>query len=151
MKRLAAALLAAALALPALAQDDPEARRAAAQRYMQSEAQQRMIEQTLSPDALVAQIGAMTPGLDDAAIRQIAAVASEELAPLLPKLEAAMVDAAVETFTVAEIEALDAFYRTPEGIAIAAKMQPFMQRALGALGPDLQQAQMRIMQRVLGQ
>ena len=49
-----------------------------------------------------------------------------EMAALRPAMEAAMVEAAVETFTLPEILALEAFYETPEGAAVMAKMQPFM-------------------------
>jgi len=48
-----------------------------------------------------------------------------------------------------EIEALDAFYRSPVGSSVMQKMPQFMQASMGQLGPDMMQMQQRIQQRVM--
>jgi len=60
-----------------------------------------------------------------------------------------MVAAAVDTFSLEEILALEAFYNTPEGASVMSKMQPFMANTFEMIGPQMQEAQMRIGQRVM--
>lgn len=69
------------------------------------------------------------------------------MAALRPKLEAAMIRSAAETFSLDEIRALSAFYATPEGRAILLKMRPFIDGAMARVAPDLQAAQGVILQR----
>jgi hypothetical protein len=91
----------------------------------------------------------MAPQLTEEQLRGVATISAEELATLRPDLEAAMVEAAIGTFTLAEIEALEAFYNTPEGASVMSKMQPYMAQAMGRIGPQLMEAQTRIGQRIM--
>ena len=127
---------------------DLEVRREAARSYIASAPQQQMLDQLLSADVLTAQLKAQFPQLAAEQIEVISRVGSETMAEVRPQMEAAMVDAAAQTFTVEEIKALDAFYRTPEGTAVMSKMQPFMQSAMRSMAPAMQQAQAAIAQRV---
>lgn len=140
--------LATAPALPAFAQDTA-ALREAAERYIRNPVQQRMMDEMLSADAMVAQMRAMVPQLTEEQAQLVARITSEEMAVLRPDLEAAMIDASVETFTLEEIEALEAFYSTPVGASVMSKMQPFMATAMGMIAPEMQQVQMRIGQRIM--
>ena len=130
------------------AQDGEASRRAAAERYIMSDGQQRMLDQILSPEVMSAQLAAQFPQIPAAQRGRLAAIASDEIKKVRPLMEKAMIDAAVATFTTSEIEALDAFYRTPEGAAVLTKMQPFMQRSFQAMGPAMQTMQRSIAGRV---
>jgi hypothetical protein len=136
-----------ATALPATAQDD--ALRAAVERYIDNPVQQGMMDDMLSADAMVDQMRAIAPQLTEEQLQIVGRISAEELSTLRPDLEAAMIEAAITTFTLPEIEALEAFYNTPEGASVMAKMQPYMAQAMGRIGPQMMQAQTRIGQRVM--
>ena len=142
---LAAGLL---LATAALAQDSRDDRLEAARSYVQSTGQQQMLDQLLSPDVASAQIAAQFPQVPVSKRDELATIIAEEMGKVRPAVEAAIVEAAAEVFTTAEIKALDAFYRTDEGAAVLAKMQPFMQSSLRAMGPSIREAQGAIARRV---
>lgn len=143
--QLAVLVATAMIAGPGLAQDD--AVQAAAEAYVSGPGQQIMIDQLLAPETVVSQIRRASPDLPDDVAEMVGAIAAEELSVVRAPLEAAMVTAAAQTFTLGEIEALDAFYRTPEGLAILNKMQPFMDIAMTLVAPELHAAQEKIMQR----
>jgi hypothetical protein len=132
---------------PSFAQDDEL--RAAVERYVDSPVQQRMMDEMLSADAMITQMAAMMPQLTQEQLEIVGRIGAEEMAALRPAMEDAMVEAAVETFTLPEILALEAFYETPEGAAVMTKMQPFMATTFAMIGPEMQAAQMRIGQRVM--
>jgi hypothetical protein len=142
-----ACALAVFAAAPLHAQD--AALREAVERYVQNPVQQQMMDDMLSADAMIAQMRAMMPQLTEEQLQVVGRIGSEEMAGLRPALEAAMVSAAVDTFSLEEILALEAFYNTPEGASVMAKMQPFMASAMGRIGPEMQEAQIRIGQRVM--
>ena len=154
---IAAGLVAAALAgLPALAQKaaapappvaaDP-ALTEAAQAYVAGPAQQALIDALISPGAILAQIEAAIPDLPPGLTETVSRIASEEMTALRPRLEAAMIQSAAETFSLDEIRALTAFYATPEGRGILLKMQPFIESAMARVAPDIRAAQDVILQR----
>ena len=146
MRTAACALIALTIAWTALA-DDPASRRAAAETYVQSPGQQAAIEQMLSADQMLALMRAQIPEATDEQLQGIAKIAGEELGSLRAPMETAMIEAAVETLTLEEIEALDAFYRTPVGASVMSKMPVFMQTAMVRIAPEMQAAQMRILER----
>ena len=133
---------------PAAAEPSEEAR-AAAERYVQSEAMQVMLDEMVSPDvmteALTAQFGDEIP---QDVMSQIVAIATEEMQAIEPAMEEAMIEATAETFTVEEIEAQIEFYESEVGASILSKMQPFMSAFYEAAGPEMQTAQRRMMERL---
>lgn len=133
------------LAGPGMAQD--AALMEAARSYVASPGEQAMITELLSPQAVVAQIQQASPGMPAEVAQIIGGIAAEELGAVRAPLETAMIQAAAQTFTLEEIKALDAFYRTPEGTSVQAKMQPFMAAAMTLATPDLMAAQKKIMDR----
>jgi len=153
-KTLASLATAAFLALAAsaaFARDDDEARRAAAETYVALPAVREMIAGTLDPDALVAQFRATVPVADqltESQFRTLAEIATEEIGAIRPQMMETMRDQAAETFTLAELEALVAFYGSPEGEAILGKTGPFMQEYMRALGPTLQTTMRTISERI---
>lgn len=145
-----AGLLAVAALGPAMAQQAPAidpALTAAAEAYVAGEAQQALIDQLISPAAILAQITAAIPNLPPQLTDVVSRVAAEEMAALRPKIEAAMLQSAARTFSLDEIRALSAFYATPEGRGILLKMQPFLEGAMAEVAPDIQAAQGVILQR----
>lgn len=146
-------LAALALAAPAAAQDADDApseeARAAAERYIQSDAMQAMMDDMFSPDALSqamsAQMGGQVP---PDVMDQIATIATEEIAAVEPQVEEAMIQAAAETFTVEEIEAQMEFYASDVGASVLRKTQPFMTAFYEEAGPAMQEMQQAMMQRL---
>jgi hypothetical protein len=105
--------------------DDLAARRAAAESYVKSPVLQQMMDKELSVDAFLAHMQRGLPELseEDAAI--MARVVTEEYANARVFMEAAWIEAAIETFTVDEIRALDAFYRSKQGISAMSKISDY--------------------------
>lgn len=144
-----------ALAPPALAQDAAEEApseevRAAAERYVEGEAMQSMIDQMLSPEATTqamrAQFGDSIPPEE---LEQIVTIVTEEFETIEPAMEEAMIEATAQTFTLEEIEAQIEFYESGPGSAILTKMQPFMTAFYEAIGPEMQAANERAMERAM--
>lgn len=143
-----ALVLSLALAAPALAQEASEEARAAAERYIRSDAMQTMLDEMISPEAMsqavVAQFGdTLTPEQVD----EIVAVSVEEVQSIQPAMEEAMIEAAARTFTVEEIEAQIEFYDSEVGASIMSKTQPFMTAFYEAIGPEMQAMNQRLMER----
>jgi hypothetical protein len=151
--RMRAFAVAACLALaagPGAAQDEA-ARMAAAEAYVALPAVQQMIEGTLDPDALIAQFRATVPVADQLTEEQfetLARIATEEIGAIRPQMMETMRDQAAETFTLAELEALTAFYASPEGASILGKTGPFMRSYMQALSPTLQETMRTISERI---
>ena len=135
------------LAVPALAQDADSAKLEAARAYVATDAQQTVIRQVASPEVIAAQLSAQFPQFTPEQVSQLSVIASEELGPMMKEMEEVMVQAVAETFTLKEIEAITAFYSTPEGLALANKTGPLMQAVFSQVGPQMQAAQQRIAQR----
>lgn len=125
----------------AFAQDDLAARQAAAERYISSPSQQDMISAMFSPEAVLGQMqagaGAMTPEQ----VQVAGKIVAEELDKVRPLIENALIKAVAETFSLQQIEAVDAFYRTPEGAAVLRKTQPMMGNFWNRVGPVLRESQ----------
>jgi hypothetical protein len=133
--------LAAALAVLAAAATAQEPARDAARGYVESEAMQTALDELLSTETFVAQLEAAGLRLAPDEIETLAGIVEEEFAAIRPDLEAAMTSAAADAFTLEELEALAAFYQSPEGVSIAAKMTPFMQGFYDQIGPTLERTQ----------
>ncbi len=95
------------------AEDTPEARREAAKVYLKVMPLDKTLEQVSA--SVLAQLPA-----------QARAEAKETLAAINPApLEAIIMDAMIQTFTLDEINAMRAFYASPEGRSILKKMPQF--------------------------
>jgi hypothetical protein len=133
---------------PALAQEStspPDASRLdAAQTYVDSEALQTTLDELLSTDIFMAQLRASGMSLDPGETTTLAQIVDEEFSGVRPEIEGAMVTAAAETFTLEELDALNAFYGSEEGRSIAAKTAPFMQTFYDEITPTLSETQQRI-------
>ena len=148
LRYLSVAAVLAALALPVAAQDT----RALAEQYVQMPGVQKMLDDMLAPEALIAQLSAsLPPGsvLTDDQKTRIGAVMSESMGAMRPQMEAAMIDASASTFTAPEITALIAFYQSPEGASVMAKMQPMMVQVMGKIGPEMATVQQTMIPKVM--
>jgi hypothetical protein len=132
---------------PALA-DSEAARRAAALSYTESPPVAEMFDQMLSPARFTAGVKEANPDLTEAQVATVARIAEQEMAASRPVFVELMVEAMVPIFTAAEIEALDRFYRTPEGASVMTKMQPFMQSYLERAAPVIHEADQRMRRRI---
>ncbi|GEM_PF-1538465 len=148
MTRIAIIAATALLAAPAIAQEDQSDLREAAESYVESQAMQTAIDEILSTDTFVAQLQATGAQLSDQQIQTIAGIIDEEFEDVRPNLQSAMTTAAVDAFTLEELEALNEFYESEEGQSVAEKMQPFMQSFYREIGPTLRETQQDIAMRV---
>ena len=126
---------------------DPELRDAA-KVLVASPGQQLAVDEMLSKDAMLSQIEMLAPELTDEQEAAIETIVGEEFAAVRGKIEESMENAITHLFTLEEIEALDAFYRTKEGAAIAEKMQIFDSNVFVELGSALEDTRSKIMERV---
>ncbi|MEO1491714.1 MAG: DUF2059 domain-containing protein [Pseudomonadota bacterium] len=126
---------------PAFAQDDAAARFEAAERYIASPSQQDMITAMFSPEAVLGQMQAGGGGMTPEQLQVASKIVTEEIGKVRPLIENALIKAVAETFSLDQIEAVDAFYRTPEGAAVLRKTQPMMGNFWNRVGPVLRQSQ----------
>lgn len=139
MPRLVAAL--ALLAAPALAQE------AHGERLARSDYAQAMIGQMTSPEAM---LGALPKGMMPEAMRRsLAEALAAEFERLRPAMVEAVAASAARHFTSEEVDALIAFYDSPVGRRVLAKTQLFLLDVNRRMGPELAEAQMRVMQRMM--
>jgi hypothetical protein len=146
----AALLFSSAVAQPGVQPDPPnmQARLDAARIYVEGPAMAEMFDQMFSGDALQAQMRMMVPtDVDQSTLERMTTILSEELAAIRPEMTAAMVEAAADTFTLAELQAANAFYETPAGRGMASKTSAFQVEVMPALSPTMQKLQERIFAR----
>jgi hypothetical protein len=120
----------------------------AATRYVQHPVQQKMLDDLMSPQAMLAQLQPMLPDARQETLEAVAQIVSEEMALLRPAMEQAMIISAAETFTLAELDALRAFYATKEGAGAAGKMQNYLARSWEEIGPEFNRTQLSVQQRM---
>ncbi|MCB1336093.1 MAG: DUF2059 domain-containing protein [Maritimibacter sp.] len=142
MRLISSAALALALMLsqPAAGQDAA----ALARQYAEMPEVQAMFDDMFAPEMLAEQFRFGLPAevqLSDDQIARVGDVMAEMMASLRPDLTQMMVDGMAANFTIGEIEALIAFYGSPDGASVMRKMQPYMQQVLGAFMPLIQQRQ----------
>lgn len=130
------ASLALCLAAPAAAQDIE----ALAEDYVNLPANQRMITEMFSTEAMAAQFATgLPPGvtLTDAQRAEVGELLSGVLTDMRPEIEAAMVEASADQFTQAELEALIGFYSSDVGASVLVKMQPYFQDYMADIQPGM--------------
>jgi len=134
------------VAAPALA--DEVERRAAAEAYVDSPVQVHLMDDMLSTDAIMQQLGVVSADLDPAQLETIAAIVGEELQTLRGDMREAMISGMAETFSLEEITALTAAYSDPVVAGAMRKMNPLMQSTMARLGPSFLSMQSNVAQRV---
>jgi hypothetical protein len=144
MKLITPFLAAALLAAPSFADEATDAATA----FINSPVQQRLLDDMLSPEMVLAQMQTIAQRLPEDKVQVLVNIVTEELEAIRPEMEAAMISGAAESFTVEEINALTAFYNSPVGASAMGKMTPYMQQTMGSLGPTMQQMQGNIVRRV---
>lgn len=130
---------------PALAQQETAA---LAERYMKLPALQNMLDSILGPDFVNPMMSAMGgDALPQDKREQLVKIVSEEVSAVRPQMERAMIEAAGETYTVAELEALIKFNSTPEAVSIMGKLKSFNAAYFARFGTTMQTMQSKIQQR----
>lgn len=147
MKHALALFLTLVLITPSAA-DDTADRMVAAERYVSAPAVQEMMTAMIAPDALLSRLQGDLGALAATERETASTIISEEIAEVRPMMENAMMKAIAETLTLAEIEAVDAFYRTPEGAAVLRKTQPMMANFSNRFGPIMRQMQRKASRRL---
>jgi hypothetical protein len=148
MKHALAAISMIALAGPVLAQSTEEL----AQEYVALPANQQMMEDMFSGESFAAQMAATLPpqmNLSDDQMQRIGAAMAGAMAPLLPQMEAAMLEATAQTFTVEELQAMIDFYGSEIGASILAKSPGLMQTAMARIAPAMMQMQQQVMPEIM--
>ena len=123
--------------------------REAAQRYIESDGVQQMMDGMFSPEMLTSMMEAQAGGqIPPEEMEEISRIVSDVLEESRPAMEEAMVTATAETFTLPEIEAQIEFYQSPEGASVMSKMQPFMAAFNEEAAPAMQSMQQELMTRI---
>lgn len=146
MRLLTIVVTAGFLATSAMAQD--KALIDAATGYVNSPTQQKLLDDMLSPEGLMAQMGLAGPDIPQDRKERLALIVAEELSTIRTPMLDAMIQGMAATFTLEEIEALRAFYESPVGASAMAKMNPFMAKTMSDLGPAFQVMQQRLAERI---
>lgn len=127
---------------PALADDHP-ALRAAVESYVRHPVTQGTLDDILSIDtlrsALVAQLQARGARLRSDQIEVVSQIAQEEFDRIRPQIETLMTKAAIETYSLEEIQAFNEFLNTDIGARAMAKAGEMMRAFTAGAGPALQQ------------
>ena len=144
MRILKPALAALMLASPAYADEALDAATA----FINSPVQQKLLNDMLSPEMVLAQMQANAGGaLTQEQIDVLVKIVTEELNTIRPQMETAMIEGAAQAFTIDEINALNDFYNSEIGGSAMGKMTPYMQSTMGSLGPAIQSMQQNIARR----
>lgn len=120
----------------------------AATAYVNSKGQQELMDDMLSPEGVMAQMGLVGDRVPEGKQEALALIVSEELAVLRPVMEEAMINGMAATFTLEEIEALTEFYESDVGASAIQKMNPFMARTMQQIGPQFQEMQTNLARRL---
>lgn len=144
--KIIAIICACCIATTVLAQD--ETRLDAATAYLNTPVQQKLMNDLLSPEGIMAQMGLVGDRFSAKQKEIISTIVSEEMQSIRPAMEEALVTGMASNFSLAEINALTEFYSSPLGATAMAKMTPFMQQTMAAMGPSFQQMQGRLAQRL---
>ena len=122
---------------------------ALAERYLTMPAIQKMNDDIYGGSVIDAMMAAQGDSLPKEAQEKLGTILREEFAKMRPGLEKSMIEAASEIFTVEELEAMIAFYDTPEGASVAAKTAPFMQKTMVIAEPLVEEFQSALVQRLM--
>ena len=145
------AAIMAVVASPALAQDDP-ALKAAVESYVGHPVTQRTLDGLWSMETLrshlVTQFHARNVKLRSDQMETATQIVLEELHRLRPQLESLMVDAAIETFSLEEIQALNDFLNTEFGASATLKMDSYVQSFNAGFAPMSRELFERVSSRV---
>lgn len=155
MRFLIACFVAAALPCLAIAQDNStyEERREAMMGYVNSPAMLTMMDDLFSAEAMSNQFQQMAQAqgfsVSKGKLYQISTLFADQMAGLRPKMMESLLSDGAATFTLEEIEALAEFYNSPIGTSVMAKMQPFMDRSMQTVMPEIMQTQQTLMPQVM--
>ena len=139
------AVVFALMALAPVAKAQDAQRLEAAKAYVETPSVQEMLDNMLSTI-----IAGMIPAgkATEEQLAKVSSITSDELDGVRPDMERIMIEAAASHFTLAEINALTAFYSSADGASISRKMLPYMTQAMQQMGPLVQEMQARLVRRI---
>jgi hypothetical protein len=155
MGRLKSLVLAAAIGiatLPPLPSLADEATEKLAREYVNMPEVQQMIDDMFSPESMGAQMaGQLPPGfeVDYEKRKQIGKLMSDGMQSLRPRMQELMASNAAEVFSEEELQALIDFYGSEHGAAVMAKMQPYFQKTMAELAPDMREMQKSVVPQIM--
>lgn len=132
MKQVLAFFLTLCLTSPAAAQSErstaeKQAALRAAVVFVQSPAQQGMIDAMLDPATIMARNAFVLEQIPAGKAQRLVSIITEEFSSQRPHIEKALILSTADTFTAEEIYAMNEFYSSAVGRSIMAKMQPYME------------------------
>ena len=87
--------------------------------------------------------------VDDEKRMKIGKLMSEGMQSLRPRMQELMASNAAEVFSEEELQALIDFYGSEHGAAVMAKMQPFFQKTMAELAPDMREMQKSVVPQIM--
>lgn len=130
------------LALPSVTSAQSDELLSLASEYANMPQIVQMMDDMFAPDSMAAQFIGSLPAnvkVSDEQAQQIGGLLSGVMVDIRPRMQELMIQTSAEIFSADEIRALIAFYSSEHGASVMSKMQPLMQRVMGALNPVLQQ------------
>lgn len=120
----------------------------AARAYVDHPVQQKLMSDMVSPEGVMAQLGVFDGSLPEDVMARMAEIMSEEMTTIMPALREAMITSMAQTFSMAEIQALNEFYASDVGASAMEKMTPFMQATSAQIAPAYQEMMSNLARRI---
>ena len=132
------------------ASEATEETRELAARYLRLPAIQKMNDDLYGGNVIDSMM-AMQDSLPEEIRKQLATILSEEFAKIRPGMEEAMIESAAATYSAEELQAMSAFYESPEGASVAVKTAPFTQKTFEIFGPQMEEFQKAVVTRLMAE
>ncbi|WP_018631703.1 DUF2059 domain-containing protein [Neomegalonema perideroedes] len=132
------------------ASEATEETRELAARYLSLPAIQKMNDDLYGGNVIDSMM-AMQDSLPEEIRKQLATILSEEFAKIRPGMEEAMIESAAATYSAEELQAMIAFYESPEGASMAVKTAPFTQKTFEIFGPQMEEFQKAVVTRLMAE
>ncbi len=132
------------------ASEATEETRELAARYLSLPAIQKMNDDLYGGNVIDSMM-AMQDSLPEEIRKQLATILSEEFAKIRPGMEEAMIESAAATYSAEELQAMIAFYESPEGASVAVKTAPFTQKTFEIFGPQMEEFQKAVVTRLMAE
>lgn len=121
----------------------------AARAYVATDVQQTQLNNALPVDGLLSQLDTRGENLDPAQLQELKDTVKAEMTTLRETMESTMVEQLTKSFTVAELNALIAFYETADGASATLKLPLFVAATQQQMQPAYQTTQQNIQRSIL--
>lgn len=120
----------------------------AAHSYVNTLAHQKLMDDILSPGALMAQMDPTGTLIPNDKKGPITTIISEEMIAIRPVMLESIAQGMAARFTLEEINALTEFSSSPIGASAMSKMATYVHETLISVRPQIQQMQLNVVQRI---